>query len=239
MLSAVVRADTVHVWQLDLDAATARAGSRLRAALSEEERSRSVRITDPVLRSRFETARAAARRVLGRYLAEDAARLIWRTGRWGKPYIAGHESALRFSLSHSGGVALLAVTGPRDIGVDLDRPREGRDFLALSRRFFTADESALVAAAPAADRAGVFLSMWTRKEACTKAAGTHMLGRGLGFSVSGAPGASGAVRAYDPSGGVAGDWAVRDVPAPPGYRAALALHGTAPAHMTVRQWEPQ
>ncbi|MFI0975839.1 4'-phosphopantetheinyl transferase family protein [Streptomyces sp. NPDC021093] len=235
----MLRTDTVHVWRIDLDAAAARAGVLLRTALSEPERDRAAGIGDPVLRARFEAARGAARRLLGRYVSRPPAGLGWRTGRWGKPHLAGHEDALRFSLSHCGPQALLAVTGPRDVGVDLERPVAGRDVLALSRRYFTADESALVAAAAAVDREGVFLSLWTRKEACTKAAGTHLLGHGLRLPVAGAPRSPGPLRVHDPAGRLPGCWSVRDVPAPPGHRAALALTGTAPAHLTIRQWEPR
>ncbi|MEU8890066.1 4'-phosphopantetheinyl transferase superfamily protein [Streptomyces sp. NPDC048442] len=235
----MLRTDTVHIWRIDLDTATAAAGALLRTALSEPERDRAAGIDDPVLRARFEAARGAARRILGRYLSRPPDLIGWRTGRWGKPHLAGHEDALRFSLSHCGPLALLAVTGSRDVGVDLERPVPGRNVLALSRRYFTADESALVAGAAETDRDGVFLALWTRKEACTKAAGTRLLGHGLRLPVAGPPHSRGPLRVHDPAGRLPGCWSVRDVPAPPGHRAAVALAGTAPAYLTIRQWEPQ
>ncbi|MEU6477896.1 4'-phosphopantetheinyl transferase superfamily protein [Streptomyces sp. NPDC047017] len=233
------RADKVRVWQIDLDDAMRRSAAPLRAALSPEERLRAARMPDPVLRSRFEAARGAARHILGRCLGRPPARLTWHTGRWGKPRIAGSEGIVRFNLSHSGGHALLAVTGPRDIGVDLERAQPGRDIVALSHRYFPAEESALVAEAAGDRRHLVFLTLWARKEACTKAAGTSLLGHGLRLAVTTAPAAGGTVLAHDPTRRLPGRWLVHDVPAPSGHVAAVALDGDAPAHLTIRQWEPQ
>ncbi|TLQ47869.1 4'-phosphopantetheinyl transferase family protein [Streptomyces marianii] len=233
------RSDRVGVWQIDLDDVMQRSAAPIRAALSPEERLRSALMPDPVLRSRFEAARGAARHILGQCLGRPPARLTWHTGRWGKPRIAGHEDTMRFNLSHSGGHALLAVTGPRDIGVDLERSQPSRDVVALSHRYFPAEESALVAETAEDRRPGVFLTLWTRKEACTKAAGTSMLGHGLRLVVTAAPVAEGAVLAHDPTQRLPGRWLVHDISAPAGHGAAVALEGDAPAHLTIRQWEPQ
>ncbi|MEU6990909.1 4'-phosphopantetheinyl transferase superfamily protein [Streptomyces sp. NPDC046465] len=232
-------ADRVRVWRIDLDAVMERSAAPLRAALSPEERLRSSRMRDPVLRGRFEAARGAARHILGRYVGRPPARLAWHTGRWGKPWIAGHEDTVRFNLSHCDGHALLAVTGPRDIGVDLERVRPGGDVVALSRRYFPAEESSLVADALEARRPDVFLTLWARKEACTKAAGASLLGHGLRLLVSAPPVGGGAVLAHDPTRRLPGRWLVHDVPAPAGHGAAVALDGAEPAHLTIRQWEPQ
>ncbi|MEV5981350.1 4'-phosphopantetheinyl transferase superfamily protein [Streptomyces sp. NPDC052114] len=231
--------DRVDVWHLDLDAAMKRAAVPLRSALSERERDRAARMSDPVARARFVAARGATRLIVGRCLDRPPAGLTWRTGRWGRPRVTGHEDTLRFSLSHCAGRAVVAVTGPRDVGVDLERSRESRDVVALSRRYFPADESALVARAAEDDRPEVFLTLWTRKEACTKAAGTSLLRHGLRLSVTATPDADGAVLAHDPSRQLPGSWTVHDVPAPPGHGAAVALDGDAPVHLTIRPWEPQ
>ncbi|MCF3122500.1 4'-phosphopantetheinyl transferase superfamily protein [Streptomyces arenae] len=231
--------DRVDVWHIDLDTAVKKAAVSLRSVLSEEERARSARIGDPVSRARFAAARGATRLIIGRCLGRSPAGLTWRTGRWGKPRVTGHEDALRFSLSHCAGRAVVAVTGPRDVGVDLERSRESRDVVALSRRYFPADESALVAEAAEGDRPAVFLTLWTRKEACTKAAGTSLLRHGLRLSVTATREADGAVLAHDPSRQLPGSWTVHDIPAPPGHGAAVAVDGDAPVHLTIRPWEPQ
>ncbi|UGT61024.1 4'-phosphopantetheinyl transferase family protein [Nocardia asteroides] len=207
--------------------------------LSDDDRRRADSIADPAARGRFVTAHAATRLILGRRLAVAPTQLIWRPGRWGKPAIAGHEGVLRFSLSHSADRALLAVTGPRDIGVDVERRRLDIDHLRLSRRYFLPEESMLVAAAHDLDRADIFTRLWTRKEACTKAAGTRMLGRGLRIPAAEAFDAVHGGVVHDPAGTTPGPWLVFDLTVAAGYHAAVALDGITPARIDVRRWQPQ
>ncbi|WP_224274555.1 4'-phosphopantetheinyl transferase superfamily protein [Streptomyces sp. LS1784] len=206
--------------------------------LSGAEQRRTARMGDPAVRARYQTVRVALRDVLGRYLAVPPHLVELRTGAGGKPEIA--HSPLRFSLSHSGRLGLLAVTWARDVGVDVERPADGRDFGALAARYFPEAEGRLVNSADPADRAGIFLRLWTRKEACTKAAGGRMLGPGLRIPAAGSLAAGDGLVTHDPSwcapGGV---WTIRDVPAPVGYQAALALAGPEPARFILRRWEQQ
>lgn len=101
----------VHIWQIDLDP-TPSHSDLLRSVLTGDDLCRAGKISDPSVRSRFEVAHGAARLILGRYLVMPPTLLSWQTGPWGKPTIAGHEHTLRFSLSRSAGIALLAVTDP-------------------------------------------------------------------------------------------------------------------------------
>lgn len=87
--------------------------------------------------------------------AEDAT--VLRTAA-GKPYFA--DLPIRFSLSHSGEMAILAVSD-REIGADIEQLREVDTRLA--ERFFTAREAAYVAG----DR-DRFFEVWTKKEAYGK-----------------------------------------------------------------------
>ena len=82
----------------------------------------------------------------------------------GKPVLAGREE-LYFSLSHSGGYALCAVSG-RSVGADVQKRR--RVNLSMLRRFHPGERAWLEALAPAeAERE--FFRLWTRKEAWVKA----------------------------------------------------------------------
>ena len=90
-------------------------------------------------------------------------------GRWGKPYLTG--GGRHFSLSHSGGYALLAVSDG-DIGVDIEAPGACRENVA--RRAFTADELEWMSADPD----GRFLELWTAKESLLK-----LDGRGLSLEM--------------------------------------------------------
>ena len=94
----------------------------------------------------------AAKELCGK---EDAT--VLRTAA-GKPYFA--DLPIHFSLSHSGTVAILAVSD-REIGADVEEMREVD--MRLAERFFTAREAAYVAG----DR-DRFFEVWTKKEAYGK-----------------------------------------------------------------------
>ena len=95
---------------------------------------------------------------------------------YGKPYLA--ESDLEFNLSHSGDYALLAITRGQAVGVDIEHMcRKTKDFLAIAKRFFTAEECSAIQFAD--DPHAAFFRCWVRKEAFIKATGL-----GLSFGLS-------------------------------------------------------
>jgi 4'-phosphopantetheinyl transferase len=222
--------DAADLWDID-SAVPAELARSLAGLLSEEEtaRCRRFRAED---RPAFAVAHGGLRLILGGYLGVRPTEVRLRAGRWGKPEVDGQP--LRFSLSHTRGAIMVAVTGGRDIGVDVERGRPGQPTAALARRFFTAGEAALVDAASPAERPAVFLRLWTRKEACLKAAGTRLTA-GIGLSVTG-PVREGRLLVTDRSGRLPGPWAVRDIDTPRGYAAAVALTGPAPFHVVRCRW---
>jgi phosphopantetheinyl transferase len=146
------------------------------------------------------------RRVLARYLDLAAGEIRLTRGEHGKPRLANPESGLRFNLSHSGSLALVAVSRGREVGVDVERLRPGRDFVALAERALEPGEAESVRAAGGDDRTRVFYELWTRHEARLKC---------LGVGLTDAP-----IRSSPPI-------AVAAVPIEPGYAAAVAIEGKA------------
>ena len=90
-------------------------------ALPTAERERAERIVRPEARGRWAASRWALRTVLGHCLGEASAAIDLRYGERGKPRLADPEAPLRFNLSHSGELALIAVTEGREVGVDVQR----------------------------------------------------------------------------------------------------------------------
>lgn len=83
----------------------------------------------------------------------------------GKPYFRNCAD-LHFNLSHSG--EQLSVAFSRDpVGLDLERKGRKGNYLELARRFFHPEERARVEEGGG----GVFLEIWTAKEAMLKLAG--------------------------------------------------------------------
>ncbi len=95
----------------------------------------------------------------------------------GKPYLLSYPD-LHFNLSHSGTLALCAVSD-RPVGADVERP--GRADQAVARRCFLPQELEWMENAP--DRARAFTRLWTRKESYLKLLGTGLAREMNSFSV--------------------------------------------------------
>ena len=96
----------VHAWRIPLDLSGTLI-DRLAPTLAPDELARADRLRVPRGRERFIAGRGALRDILGRYLGVPADRLSFLYGGRGKPALPG--SGLEFNLTHSGGLALLAV----------------------------------------------------------------------------------------------------------------------------------
>jgi 4'-phosphopantetheinyl transferase len=87
-------------------------------------------------RRRWVAARWALREVLGRYLEREPATIELRFGERGKPLLADPAASLRFNLSHSGELALIAIGEGREVGVDVQLigSRPARFYAEWARR---------------------------------------------------------------------------------------------------------
>ncbi|PWW52680.1 4'-phosphopantetheinyl transferase family protein [Actinokineospora spheciospongiae] len=209
---------SVHVWLVpDLPDAVL---DRLEGVLDPEERRRAAAL-DPPRRREFVAAHGAARAVVGRRLGLAPAEVRWRIGAHGKPEVPG----VSVSLSRSAGVAMVALTRDRPLGVDLQRLLH-TDAVRTAERFFAAEEAHRVRAAAAAERPALLTRLLTRKEACVKAAGGRLF-----------PGLRRAVLDRDMVGEAdGGRYRVRDLTAPAGFAAAVAVGGTAPYRVRAHRW---
>ncbi len=154
----------LDVWRADLGEA---ANDCLLDSLCAEERERAARILGERERVLWARSRVVLRILLGRYLDLDPRELRFELGLHGKPALhadagsapgpgggtAMHRDAqqipdLRFNLSHSGELMLVAVTAAREVGVDVEMARER----------YTAE----------------FLREWTMREATVKCLGAGL-----------------------------------------------------------------
>lgn len=189
--------DEIHLWRADLDAA----GWPPREELPAVERARAEEFLRPQPARRWVAARWALRIVLGRYLAVDPAEIDLALSGSGKPRLAA-ASPLRFNLSHSEALALIAVGEERELGVDVEQVVPGRDFAGLARTGLGPVDVQSVLDAPAERQAEVFYAAWTRREAVAKC---------FGEGLAAAP--------------AAGPVELAPVDAGPGWAAALAVAG--------------
>jgi 4'-phosphopantetheinyl transferase len=185
--------------------------------VSEEERRRSTSFVRPADRLRFLARRAALRSIIARYVGGDPLALPFDAGRLGKPQL--RASGIHFNLSSSGQVALVVV-GRHELGVDVELARPLDDVLALAATCCSPEECALLARAAEAERMPLFLRLWTRKEAVTKAAGTGLSTDPATVDVRGDIVPCGVTAEGAPR-----RWIVRDLPMGSGYHGAMATPG--------------
>lgn len=134
-----LRAGAVHVWRVDLDAVP----SDVELLLDARERERLSRIVREPARRRRIAARGVLRALLGDCLQIDPTSLRFATQPAGKPVLAlpGTEH-LHFNLSHSGALAVYALTELCPVGVDVEllsrrpnAPKRGREELQAWVRY--------------------------------------------------------------------------------------------------------
>lgn len=168
----VLAAHEMHVWFADMRSVT----DGLLLALSESERARRARFPRRGSGTLWARSRGTLRALLSLYLDVDPARVLLHTGPAGELSLPGGPS-IGFSLSHSGPVAMYAVSVAGPVGVDVQLPRPGIDSVGLTRRFFGAATAERLATLDPYAREREFLRSWARREAEVKCCGNS---RGTG-----------------------------------------------------------
>ena len=157
-------------------------------------------------------AEAGLRRILAGAAACAPEELVLDAEPGGKPLLAAPDPEIHFSLSHTQGLALVAVARGCRVGVDVEHVAGRERWPSLAERWFTEAEREGV------DSLDAFLRVWVRKEALAK--GT---GEGLG-----------GVRRVD-STDPPPQWILDEVPVPAGYVAAVAVEGSGPLDLRARE----
>lgn len=221
--------DEVHSWCVRLDVPSATVAG-LYATLAHDERLRSSRLRFARDGRRFIVARGMLRQLLGRYLCVRPERVRFMKNGFGKPALSPEfGSRLRFNLSHSAHLALIAVATDAEVGVDVEFLRELPDPLEIAQIVFSAKEVAQWEGLPRYLRAPGFLSCWTKKEAYVKARGRGFALPSTSFSVPCSGGAE-VARVRCTAGSTEEDpgtlWSFYTLQPAPGYVGALAIEGS-------------
>jgi 4'-phosphopantetheinyl transferase len=174
----------IHVWRVPLD------GLEMPPPTAGEA-ARAARFRTADLQRRYLRSHAALRSILADH---TDARLDFAVSGNGKPFLPGAPQ-VKFNLSHSHEMALVAVALEIEVGVDVEWIRPMPDYRDIAERFFPASQAAKVVDEPD------FFRRWTRLEAVVKACGTGIYGI-----------------AVEP----AGEWTIEELVVPPGYSAAVA-----------------
>jgi 4'-phosphopantetheinyl transferase len=213
----------VHVWRIDLEQQPERL-EKFRTTLETHELEQAGRFHFEKHRRHFVVARGSLRYVLARYLETRPELLRFSYGAYGKPALPGQHS-LRFNLSHSHEVALLAVALNAELGVDVEHVRADFASEDIARRFFSRVEVETFNALPGEQQVAAFFRCWTRKEAYIKAIGKGLSQPLDGFDVTLAPGEPAALLRADEDD--ATRWSLSDIDVGGNYAGALAVERPA------------
>ena len=168
----------------------------------------------------FVVRRAVLRQLLAGYSGRRAAELLFDFRAGGKPALRNMED-LHFTMSHASDLAVLAIAR-NPVGIDLEHVQ--KDLFgqtpfgqALIEQCLSDREQCYVRALPAGERNRALYRCWTRKEAVLKAVGTGLLYPPQQLSVIGETKRTCGVSLFNRN------WLIRQVAAPRGYVAALAM----------------
>ncbi len=210
---------TVPIWRVRLAPILSLPGV-CEERLAFEERGRAAGFADALAGRRFLATRLVLRTLLAKRLGIEPEAVRFATNPDGRPVLAPPGPA--FSVAHSGDMALCALAAPGErLGVDVERLRPVPRALALAREVLGAAVAAELEALSPPDRAGSFLTAWTRHEALVKAAGS-----GLAQALAGPEAFRHGTRGL----------ACHAVPLPAGYVGAVV--GTSPVPPVLRDFLP-
>lgn len=205
----------VQLWHAPLDLPETGV-TELSTWLTDEERRSAASCQTDRQRRRYIVARGFLRAVLAARLGCPPPAVQFAYGAHGKPALAAADATLDFNLSHSGELAVIALTDGAVVGVDVE-PRGRRvEHARLAPRVCSPAELACYAALPEPQRGEFFLRLWTRKEAFVKATGEGIWRRLAELELATA--APGAIAGCPP-------WHLYDLELGADYLGALVIAG--------------
>jgi len=234
-MSTDLSAGEVKVITFSLDLAPSAVES-LERVLSPDEVARAEKLRLPRDRRRFVVGRAGTRRILADHVKKEASHLRFQYGPNGKPALADAPQ-IRFNMSGSHGLGILAIRADYDVGVDLERTRPLPTALSLAERNFTPEESRALGALSGDELEAAFFSLWTRREALLKCLGCGLSHPSNAFSLISIPAEPAEQTLVHGPDGLT-NYCVVSLPAPEeGYVAALATQEALP-RVRCFSWDP-
>ena len=174
----------VDIWRIDLANAVI---GLFPDSLCDEENTRSKHLRGEKNRIRWICSRVALRTIVATLVGRDPAHIRFEYGPFGKPRLSveAGQRPLHFSLSRSGDLCLIATCSDHPVGIDVEQMSSegGEDWIA--EQVFTPREKAMLQSLAGPQKRRVFLDLWTRKEACTKAMGMGLQASLRDLDVSG------------------------------------------------------
>ena len=163
--------DQIHVWKISLfDPKPGEID-----ILSREELQRSHDFKNETARMTYVCSRLAMRRLFASYLKQPASELEFQTTQQGKPFLAGNTTGLKFNLSHSGELVLLAVSPCIELGIDIEQHKAIKNWEKIAQKVFDTKMIHVLKQEKHPEKA--FIRTWTEFEARQKLHGEGIFGQ--------------------------------------------------------------
>lgn len=220
----------IHVWRINLVRPPAEI-ARLKNILSDHEKKQAARFHFAHDQRRFIVRRAVLRQLPANQLGLAPKEIKIDSATFQKPKIAAAQNSqrLKFSTSHSGDWALIALAQNCEVGVDVEQHRPLPDAAGLVENFFSDWEIAEFTRLPEPTRTEGFFNCWTRKEAFVKALGLGLAYPLKEFSVTLAPGQPAALMKVSDDANAREKWCMTSLDVAPAHAAALVFEAGSSA----------
>lgn len=212
----------IHIWKIDTNQANVNLDTLYNNILSSNERERVDRLRSENDKKRFIISRGQLRKSLSSYLKVSPSNITFSYNKYGKPSIRSEHNLenIKFNVSHSKNLVVYAITQNREVGIDLEYIRGVSHADKIVRRYFGEEESEFYYSQPENEKELAFFTLWTRKEAYSKARGMGIGLPGKKFDLN----LTGSIQSNSRKN-IDSDWSLIDIEINSDYFAALAAEG--------------
>ncbi len=224
----------IDVWRCPMNPAVDQIG-KFSECLSKQERHRAEQFRFGDKRDQFVTTRARLRQCLSLATGIRASEIEIEVSASGKPFLAGkaHSSGVQFNVSHTDGLAMIAITRGQPVGIDVESLKQSIQHTYLAQNYFSVKEKNTIAALPSEQVPASFFACWTRKEAVLKAIGIGIAYGLDSFDVTTEPEITRCRTELQTENGSVDSWCVETLPCGAGFVGALAYQKQA---VEIRYW---
>jgi 4'-phosphopantetheinyl transferase len=178
LASPALKNNEIHLWYCDGASISDKSLlDRYHLQLNNAEQKRLKQFQFPKDQHRYLVTRALVRNVLSLYISAIQPQQ-WKfvSNQNGKPAISNPIfQPLKFNVSHTASVIVMAVTLQNEIGVDIELKSKSSRSMEIADHFFSPDEAAYLNSLPEHLQKERFCELWTLKEAYIKAKGVSLI----------------------------------------------------------------
>ncbi len=160
------RADVIEIWSVDICKNRDSIMHNM-YLINDAEKERYNRFISEKDKLRFACGRIFSKMIAAAYLGLKAEDIHICADKNSKPKIKEHSNILKYNISHSGDMVLIAFSVYGEIGIDIEQFDPGINVSEMYSVFHSEEIKALADG----DRKKIFYRIWTAKEAYVKAVG--------------------------------------------------------------------